>query len=122
MSAKHLTPALVDRTVHVIDSSGVLDLACPPRQPGKPGRIGRIRDNTRLLFIGMHLCTRLGHETTLAKLKFSLELAVALTKTSAIGEGGATWTYACAVAAACKVAAACCGRVRLLSCWPVGRR
>ncbi|MGY1618168.1 hypothetical protein ACI797_15625 [Geodermatophilus sp. SYSU D00691] len=68
MSAKHLTPALVDRTVHVIDSSGVLDMACPPRQPGKPGRIGKIRDNTRLLFIGMHLCTRLGHETTLASI------------------------------------------------------
>ena len=45
MSAKHLTPALVDRTVHVIDGSGVLDLACPPREPGKPGRIGRCHVN-----------------------------------------------------------------------------
>ncbi|MGY1814334.1 hypothetical protein [Blastococcus sp. SYSU D00820] len=68
MSAKHLTPALVDRTVHVIDSSGVLDLACPPRQPGQRGRIGNIRDNTRLLLLGMHLCTRLGHEATLSSI------------------------------------------------------
>lgn len=64
MSAKHLTPQLVARTVHVIDTSGVLDLACPPREPGKPGRKGNMRANTRLLLIGLHLCTRLGHETT----------------------------------------------------------
>lgn len=64
MSAKHLTQALVDRTVHVIDASGVLDLVCPPRQPGQVGRIGAIRVNTWLLLIGLHLCTRLGQETT----------------------------------------------------------
>lgn len=64
MSAKHLTPPMVERTVHVIDGSGILDLACPPRQPGKAGRTGKIRDNTRLLLIGWHLCTRLGQETT----------------------------------------------------------
>src|SRR4051812_4200108 len=64
MSAKQLTPAVIERTVHVIDDSGVLDLACPPRQSGQVGRIGAIRANTRLLLIGLHLCARLGHETT----------------------------------------------------------
>lgn len=65
MSPKHLTPALISRSVHVIDCSGVVDLVCPPRQPGARGRIGKVRENTRLLFLGMHLCTRLGHETTI---------------------------------------------------------
>lgn len=65
MSVKQLTPQLIARSVHVIDNSGVVDLVCPPRKPGDVGRIGSIRENTRLLFIGLHLCTRLGHETTI---------------------------------------------------------
>lgn len=64
MSVKQLTPAIVARTVHVIDTSGVVDLLCPPRQPGTPGRIGAIRQNTRLFLIGARLATVLGHETT----------------------------------------------------------
>jgi len=38
VSAKHLTPAIIARTLHVIDTSGVLDLVCPPRLPGQTGR------------------------------------------------------------------------------------
>lgn len=66
MSAKHLTPGMVRRSMHVIDASGVVDLLVPPRQPGQVGRIGNMRQNVRLLLIGMHLAARLGHETTIA--------------------------------------------------------
>ena len=53
MSAKHLTPQMIARTVHVIDSSGILDILVPPREPGARGRIGARRPNTRLLLIGL---------------------------------------------------------------------
>jgi len=61
MTAQHLTPALLARTLHVIDGSGILDLVYPQRTQG---RKGYARENARLLLIGWHLCTRLGHETT----------------------------------------------------------
>ena len=65
MSAKRLTRPMVERTLHLIDDSGILDLLAPPPEPGKPGRRGNIRQNIRLWAIGVILCTRLGHETTL---------------------------------------------------------
>lgn len=64
LSSKRLRPDAIARTVHVIDSSGVLDLLVPPRKPGDRGRIGNLRPNARLFLIGLSLCTRLGHETT----------------------------------------------------------
>lgn len=62
MSEKHITPALLARTVHVVDSGGIVDQLWP-RQP--VGRHGAVRENGRLLLLGLHLCTRLGHETTI---------------------------------------------------------
>ena len=64
MSAKQLTPQMIARTVHIIDSTGVVDLLVPPRAPGTRGRTGSGRANVRLFLIGVSLCTRLGHETT----------------------------------------------------------
>jgi hypothetical protein len=61
MTAQHLTPAMLQRTLHVIDGSGIVDLAYPPRVKGAKGYA---KANLRLLLIGWHLCTRLGHETT----------------------------------------------------------
>lgn len=66
MSAKRLTRPMVERTVHMVDNSGVLDILAPPTPKGQRGRKGQIRANTRLLAIGVILCTRLGHETTVA--------------------------------------------------------
>ncbi|MBS4754718.1 hypothetical protein KG112_18075 [Nocardioides sp. zg-ZUI104] len=66
MSAKRLTRPMVERTVHMIDNSGVLDILAPPTPKGQRGRKGQIRANTRLWAIGVILCTRLGHETTVA--------------------------------------------------------
>lgn len=65
MSVKHLTPSIISRTVHVIDSSGIVDMLVPPREPGQVGRVGSKRENMRLLMIGLRLCTVLGHETTI---------------------------------------------------------
>ena len=64
MSAKRLTRPMVDRTLWLIDESNVMDVLAPPTPAGQPGRIGMIRENTRLWVIGVILCTRLGHETT----------------------------------------------------------
>lgn len=66
MSAKRLTRPMVDRTIYLIDHSGVMDILAPPTPTGWAGRKGQIRANTRLWAIGVILCTRLGHETTLA--------------------------------------------------------
>ena len=64
MSAKRLTRPMVERTVWIIDESNVMDVLAPPTPAGQRGRKGRIRENTRLWVIGVILCTRLGHETT----------------------------------------------------------
>ena len=64
MSTKRLTPAMIARTTHIIDNSGVLDIIAPPPAPGSPGRKGAILPNIRLWAIGVILCARLGHETT----------------------------------------------------------
>lgn len=64
MSAKRITKPMLDRTLYLVDESGVLDILAPPPPPGRVGRTGRIRENTRLWAIGVILCTRLGHETT----------------------------------------------------------
>lgn len=64
MSAKHLTPDQIDRTIYVIDQSGIVDMIYPPRNLKKVGRRGAPRQNMRLLLIALHLCTRLGQETT----------------------------------------------------------
>lgn len=64
MSAKRLTRPMVERTIWIIDESNVMDVLAPPTPAGQRGRKGRIRDNIRLWLIGVILCTRLGHETT----------------------------------------------------------
>lgn len=64
MSTKRLTRPMVERTIHLIDNSGVMDILAPEPPAGQRGRKGKIRDNTRLWAIGVQLCTRLGHETT----------------------------------------------------------
>jgi hypothetical protein len=61
MTTQHLTPAMLQRTLHVIHGSGIVDLVYPARTKGAKGYA---RENARLLLIGWHLCTRLGHETT----------------------------------------------------------
>lgn len=66
MSAKRLTRPMVNRTIHLVENSGVLDILAPPTPSGQRGRKGQIRANTRLWAIGVILCTRLGHETTVA--------------------------------------------------------
>lgn len=65
MSAKRLTRPMVERTVWIIDESNVMDVLAPAIPAGQRGRKGRIRDNIRLWVIGVILCTRLGHETTI---------------------------------------------------------
>ncbi len=65
LPSKRLTAEAIARTVWVIDTSGVVDMLVPPRQKGARGRAGMLRENVRLLLIGMSLCTRLGHETTI---------------------------------------------------------
>ncbi|RYF60611.1 MAG: hypothetical protein EOO27_05225 [Comamonadaceae bacterium] len=65
MSAKRITQPMLDRTVHIVDESGILDLLAPPPPANRRGRRGQIRENTRLWAIGLLLCTRLGHETTI---------------------------------------------------------
>ncbi len=64
LSSKRLSAEVIQRTVWVIDTSGVVDLLVPPREKGARGRIGMLRENVRLFLIGLSLCTRLGHETT----------------------------------------------------------
>lgn len=64
LSGKRLRPEVIARAVFAVDSSGIVDLLVPPRAKGARGRIGKIRENTRLFLIGLSLCTRLGHETT----------------------------------------------------------
>ena len=61
---KRLRPEMIERTEWIIDTSGIVDMLVPPREPGQRGRIGNIRANTRLFLIGLALCARLGHETT----------------------------------------------------------
>lgn len=65
MSAKRLTRPMVQRTLHLVDDSGVMDVLAPAPPAGQRGRKGSIRENTRLWAIGVILCTRLGHETTI---------------------------------------------------------
>lgn len=65
MSTKRLTRPMVERTIWLIDESDVMEILAPPTPSGQRGRKGRIRENTRLWAIGVILCTRLGHETTL---------------------------------------------------------
>ena len=55
MSAKRLTRPMVERTVHMVDNSGLLDILAPPTPAGQRGRKGRIRANTRLWAIGVIL-------------------------------------------------------------------
>jgi hypothetical protein len=61
LSSKRLRPEVIARTVWVIDTSGVVDRLVPL---SRKGRTGNLRENVRLFLIGMSLCTRLGHETT----------------------------------------------------------
>ena len=56
---------MVERTLHLVDDSGVMDILAPDPPAGQRGRKGSIRENTRLWAIGVILCTRLGHETTI---------------------------------------------------------
>lgn len=72
MSAGRLTRPMVERTLYLVDESGILDILAPPTPAGQRGRKGRIRDNTRLWVIGVILCTRLGRETTLAGVHITL--------------------------------------------------
>jgi hypothetical protein len=65
MSAQRVTQPMLERTIYMIDNSGVLDLLCPIPAANRRGRRGQIRENTRLWAIGLQLCTRLGHETTI---------------------------------------------------------
>jgi hypothetical protein len=67
VSTTHITPALLARAEHLLDASGITDLVCPPRPASQRGRIGMVRDNTRLLLLGWLLCMTLGFETTLHK-------------------------------------------------------
>lgn len=64
MSTKRLTRPMVERTLYLIDESGVMDILAPAPPAGQPGRRGEILLNTRLWALGVILCTRLGHETT----------------------------------------------------------
>ena len=64
MSTKRLTRPMIERTLQLVDHSGLLDAVAPPPPPGRAGRKGRMRENIRLWAIGVILCTRLGHETT----------------------------------------------------------
>ncbi|RYP84229.1 hypothetical protein EKO23_16340 [Nocardioides guangzhouensis] len=64
MSAKRITRPMLERSIHIVDTSGILDILAPPPPPGRRGRKGRIRENIRLWLLGVLLCTRLGHETT----------------------------------------------------------
>ncbi len=65
MSTKRLTRPMVERTLWIVNESGILDILAPPIPVGQRGRKGRIRENIRLWIVGVILCTRLGHETTL---------------------------------------------------------
>jgi len=64
LSSKRLRPEVIARAVLTIDASGIVDLLVPSRAKGARGRIGNMRENTRLFLIGLSLCARLGHETT----------------------------------------------------------
>lgn len=59
LSTKRLRPEVIERTVWIIDTSGIVDLLVPP---ARKGRKGNLRQNVRLFLIGIGLCTRLGHE------------------------------------------------------------
>lgn len=65
MSTKRLTRPMVERTIYLIDNSGIMNVLAPEPPAGQRGRKGKIRENTRLWAIGVQLCTRLGHETTI---------------------------------------------------------
>lgn len=65
MSAKRITRPMVERTLYIVDQSEALEILAPVPPPGQRGRRGMIRENTRLWMIGVILCTRLGHETTI---------------------------------------------------------
>lgn len=65
MSKEFITPDVLGRCEYVIEASGVVDLICPPRQPGQRGRKGLARTNAFLFCLGVRLCTTLGHETTI---------------------------------------------------------
>jgi hypothetical protein len=67
MSTTFITPATLAQAEWHLEASGITDLVCPPRPPGRRGRIGMIRNNTHLLLLGWVLCTMLGLETTLQK-------------------------------------------------------
>lgn len=66
MSAVRLTRPMIERTLYLIDHSGVMDILDPPIPEGRAGRKGQIGPNTRLWAIGVILCTRMGQETTVA--------------------------------------------------------
>jgi len=67
MSTTFITPATLAQAEWHLEASGITDLVCPPRPPGRRGRIGMIRNNTYLLLLAWVLCTMLGLETTLQK-------------------------------------------------------
>ncbi|TWH03139.1 hypothetical protein L615_001200000080 [Nocardioides sp. J9] len=64
MSNQRLTRPMVERTLWILDNSGLLDIIAPEPPKGRAGRRGRVRDNTRLWALGVTLCTRTGRETT----------------------------------------------------------
>lgn len=67
MSTTFITPATLAQAEWHLEASGSTDLVCPPRPPGRRGRIGMILNNTYLLLLAWLLCTMLGMETTLQK-------------------------------------------------------
>jgi hypothetical protein len=76
VSAARLTRPMVERTIYLIDNSGLMDVLAPPTPAGQRGRKGQIRANTRLWAIGVILCTRLGRETTLSGVHATLTEAL----------------------------------------------
>ncbi|MET3963069.1 hypothetical protein ABIE44_003003 [Marmoricola sp. OAE513] len=86
MADVQITRSMFERSVHIIEASGILDLICPEPPPSQKGRRGSLRQNTHIWLVGVILCTRIGQETTTAKIhqtltqnlprEFQLELGV----------------------------------------------
>lgn len=72
MSAVQITRPLFDRSVQIIDSSGILDILSPAPAAFQRGRRGKLRPNTRIYLVGVLLCTRIGQETTTTKIHQTL--------------------------------------------------